>query len=233
MHLVGWFIWITFLYSFFHLFVLHALPVALPLITSITLAVQHTLQLFWHWSWTSVRCSVLGSSVLYRAVSQYPLNLRGSHSGITPRRLLNNYRCDEGLQCLVWACSFLFLRWLTHIMKARWSSWNVCCFTSRHALIYQFQCFPKFWRSWRTTQFKFENLYGSQGSKTTRKFIWVQSQVSPCGICGIRSGTATGFPPNLQFSPCIIPPMLHTHLFIHLQCFISLATDSVVLRDTL
>ena len=36
----------------------------------------------------------------------------------------------------MWACSLLFLGWLTVHMKARWSSWNVCNFTSGHALIY-------------------------------------------------------------------------------------------------
>jgi hypothetical protein len=41
-------------------------------------------------------------------------------------------------------------------------------------------------------------------------------QVSPCEICGEQSGTATGFSSVLQFSPVsVIPPMLHTHLHLH------------------
>jgi hypothetical protein len=49
----------------------------------------------------------------------------------------------------------------------------------------------------------------------------VQSQATLCGICGGQSGTVGSFLPVLQFSPVsIIPPMLHTHLFIYHRCCI-------------
>ena len=40
----------------------------------------------------------------------------------------------------------------------------------------------------------------------------LQSQASPCEICGEQSGTGTGYLRELTFFlASIIPPMLHTH----------------------
>ena len=33
--------------------------------------------------------------------------------------------------------------------------------------------------------------------------VWIQSQCSPCGICGERRGAGAGFTPVHQFSPVI------------------------------
>jgi hypothetical protein len=43
-----------------------------------------------------------------------------------------------------------------------------------------------------------------------------QSQVSPCKIYGVQSGTVTGFSRSTSVFPVsIIPPMHHTHLYLH------------------
>jgi hypothetical protein len=45
----------------------------------------------------------------------------------------------------------------------------------------------------------------------------VRFQVNSCEICGWQRYTGTGFSPSTSVSPVsIIPPMLHTHSFIHL-----------------
>lgn len=51
---------------------------------------------------------------------------------------------------------------------------------------------------------------------------WVKSHAAPCGICGGQTGPSVDFPPSASlFLFSIIPPMLHTHLFIfHLPCII-------------
>jgi hypothetical protein len=43
-----------------------------------------------------------------------------------------------------------------------------------------------------------------------------QSQASPCGTYDKQSSTGIGFHPGtLVSSMIVIPPMLHTHLFVH------------------
>jgi len=50
-------------------------------------------------------------------------------------------------------------------------------------------------------------------------WVQVQSQVSPCGICGGQSDTKTGLSPgNSIFTSSITPPMLHTHPVIY-HCY--------------
>jgi hypothetical protein len=42
----------------------------------------------------------------------------------------------------------------------------------------------------------------------------VRAWVSPCGICGGRSGTGSDFFPSASVFPCqyMIPPLLHTNV---------------------
>jgi len=44
----------------------------------------------------------------------------------------------------------------------------------------------------------------------------VRSQIIPCEICGVQSGTGISFSPSTSVSPVsIIPPMFHTYLHLH------------------
>ena len=67
------------------------------------------------------------------------------------------------------------------------------------------------------TEYLNEVRFGPQNScrsLTEEARVWFQ--VSPCKICGVQTGTGTAFPPRLRFCPvCIIPPLLHTLLCIH------------------
>jgi hypothetical protein len=49
----------------------------------------------------------------------------------------------------------------------------------------------------------------------SRRPLTAEARVSPCGICGGQSGTATGLSPSSSVSPVdIIPPWLSTHTYI-------------------
>ena len=57
------------------------------------------------------------------------------------------------------------------------------------------------------------DLHGVGGSPADPQ---VRYRVRSCGICGGQNGTVIGVSPVLQFSPVTtIPPMLHTHLRLH------------------
>jgi hypothetical protein len=57
-----------------------------------------------------------------------------------------------------------------------------------------------------------------------------RSQASPHESCGGQNGTGADFSAStVGFSVSIIPPMLHTHSFVHQRHIIKLANSSVVL----
>jgi hypothetical protein len=61
----------------------------------------------------------------------------------------------------------------------------------------------------------------------------VRSQVSPCEIYGGQIGTVTGFPANISVSPVsIIPPMIDTHLQVHVALTIKSYQMTDVFLDT-
>jgi hypothetical protein len=53
--------------------------------------------------------------------------------------------------------------------------------------------------------------------------VLVQSQTSPCGICGEQSGTGTRFCTSTSFFPLSVAPVLQTHEFICHRRYIILA----------
>jgi len=59
---------------------------------------------------------------------------------------------------------------------------------------------------------------------------WVQFQANSCGTCSKQNGIGTYFFLSaLLLSPAtIIPPVFHTHSFMHKQCYTILASDSII-----
>jgi hypothetical protein len=74
-----------------------------------------------------------------------------------------------------------------------------------------------------------ENVSGNQGRAmaqvVSRRLLTVEARVraraNPCGICGLQSGTGTGFPQSSLVFPCkyIVPPSL-SKLISSAECVI-------------
>ena len=57
----------------------------------------------------------------------------------------------------------------------------------------------------------------------------VKPQVSPCGMCDVKSGNGTGFSLSTEDLPLsVISPMPHIHSFMYHGCYIILATDIII-----
>jgi hypothetical protein len=56
--------------------------------------------------------------------------------------------------------------------------------------------------------------------------VLVQSQTSPCGICGGQSNTGTGLSTSTSFFPLSVTPVLQTDEFIHHRRYIILASTT-------
>ena len=52
---------------------------------------------------------------------------------------------------------------------------------------------------------------------------WIQSQVTACGIFSEQTDTGTRLFPSTLVFPCIIPPMLYTHLHLNTTIFTTVA----------
>jgi hypothetical protein len=61
---------------------------------------------------------------------------------------------------------------------------------------------------------------------------WVRFQASPYGIFGVPSGNRAGFCPRRSIFPCVIPPLFHTLLYLHLTDHIILAIGNVAQQST-